>query len=131
MTYKRILIGSWLLTVILLSYNLCLWGGVAITPRLGDAVSFQAPRENILLGLYLSAGRQTVVLGGFPGAARRFAANQFGERFPDLVTSGGIGEVLLAQPWYARGAFYGLPILLVLSIFLQWLRPKQIRSLGG
>lgn len=129
--YKRITAFSWLLTVLFLGYNLFYWGGLAVTPGLGDALSFKAPRENILIGLYLSAGRQTVVLGGMPDSARRFAAGRLGDQLPGLVAQPSIEGALLAQDWIGRAAFYGAPLLLVLSIVLSYFRPKPIRSLGG
>lgn len=131
--YKRITVLSWLLTVLFLGYNLYLWGGLAVTPLLGSALRDQAPRDNILAALYLSAGQQTVDLGHIAGGARRFAAARFEADYPAMIAKPGtaIAHVLAAQSWFGRVAFYGTPVMLVLSILLYRFRQKPVRSLGG
>ena len=82
---------------------------------------------------YLFLGRQLVAGMGQSTAAREFAAR----RFPALVADTEsrpetvLTRFLSAQGAISRLAYYGAPLLLLLSLTLQAMRPKPIRSFGG
>jgi hypothetical protein len=62
-----------------------------------------------------------------------YAARTFPDliEHPDKVRYLAVSRFLAAQPAWGTLAYYGAPILLVLSFIAHAMRQKTIRSLGG
>ena len=123
----------WLLAGWCLAYNLYLWGGLAVTPTVGNELRERASLQSPIAASYLFLGRTVVGAAGYAEPARQFA----GRRFAAAIGATDKGDRLIvrrflaAQSPGARLAYYGAPLLLMLSILLHATRQKQIRSLGS
>lgn len=122
----------WLLTAWCFAYDLYLWGGLAVTPRIGIELRDQASLQSPLAATYLLLGRVAVDAAGRSAQAMAFAAERFPEQVADLESSRQmiLTRFLSAQKAAGILAYYGAPSLLLLSLFLHARRPKQIRSFG-
>ena len=122
----------WFLMAGFLAYDLYLWGGLAVTPRIGAELRDQASVQSPLAATYLFLGRVAVDAAGRSDQAMAFAAKRFPEQVADLAGSRQmiLTRFLDAQKATGTLAYYGAPVLLLLSLFLHARRPKQIRSFG-
>lgn len=129
---KKFLPLCWLVAVLLWAHNLYLWGGVAVTPQVGDRIVDQSMLQSPLAATYLILGKQTVVPIGQSDSARDYAAERFSSVYPDIATDQhtALDRLLAAQSALFRLAYWAAPILLLLSIVLQLRKPKPIRSFG-
>jgi hypothetical protein len=122
----------WLLGGLFLAYNLYLWGGLAVTPKVGLQLREQASLQSPIAAGYLFLGRHAVVAAGLADQATAFAARKFPaeiadqENAPELI----VQRFLAAQSGTGRLAYYGAPFLLLLSLALHATRQKPIRSFG-
>ncbi|MEO7251141.1 MAG: hypothetical protein ABIW30_00860, partial [Arenimonas sp.] len=93
-----------------------------------DRASVQSP----LAATYLFLGRAAVNAAGRSAPAMAFAAERFPEQVADSESSRQLilTRFLAAQKAGGTLAYYGAPLLLLLSLFLHARRPKQIRSFG-
>lgn len=122
----------WLLAAVALAYDIFLWGGLSMTPVIGPRLREQASMETPIAALYLGMGRQSVIAAGKVPEAVAFAERQFpGDVLDtDSARQSIVPRFLAAQSTVSRLAYYGAPVLLVLSLVLHLLRQKPIRSLG-
>lgn len=122
----------WVLAFWLLALDLYTWGGLALTPTIGKQLRQQASLQSPIAATYLFLGRHAVHSAGLDDRARARAADRFPLQVAD--TSGAPETVLLrflsAQSGSDRFAYYGSPILFVLSLVLHARRQKPIRSFG-
>jgi hypothetical protein len=120
------------LTLLVLAQNLFLWGGVAVTPRVGDRIMDQALLQSPIAATYLILGKQTVVPLGIDASARDYAAGRFSSVYPAVALDEhtALDQVLSAQSALLRSAYWAGPFLLLLSIVLQVIKPKPIKSFG-
>ncbi len=122
----------WLLAGLCFAYDLFAWGGLALVPRLGDQLRHDADLHSPLAATYLVAGRFIVLKADLGEKARRFAE----DHFPGMPTPGetdqrhALSEALTAQKSFGTLAYYGAPLLGLLSLALHVGRPKPIRSFG-
>jgi len=122
----------WMLTGLCFAYDLYLWGGLAITPTIGKQLREQASLRSPLAATYLFLGRQAVDAAGLSGRAADFAGSKFPaqiadqESAPQLI----VDRFLSAQSASGTFAYYGAPLLLVLSMVLHARRTRQVRSFG-
>ena len=122
----------WLLAGFFFAYDLFAWGGLALVPKLGEQLQHDADMHSPLAATYLTAGRFIVEKAGQAENARRFAVR----RFPTLPAADetdrrhALSEVLTAQKPFGVLAYYGAPILGLLSLALHLTRQKPIRSFG-
>jgi len=130
--YTRFLPACWLLSALLMAHNLFLWGGVAVTPQVGDRILDQASLQSPVAWAYLVLGKQTVNPIGMDDSARSYAASHFSAVYPDVATDEhtALDRLLAAQSAYLRVSYWGGLIFLVLIIVLQLIKPKPIRSFG-
>jgi hypothetical protein len=130
--YTRFLPFCWLMAVLLIAQNLYLWGGVAVTPKVGDRIMDQALLESPIAATYLVIGEKTVTPLGIEASARDYAASHFSEVYPDVALDEhtALNRLLVAQSALLRTAYWAAPIFLLLSIVLQAIKPKPIRSFG-
>ncbi len=122
----------WLLTALFFAYDFALWGGLAITPTVGKELRAQASLQSPIAASYLFAGRNLVSLAGWQDGAVAFAAKRFPEQIADResLPQSILSRFLAAQSASGTLAYYGAPILLVLSMVLHARRQKQVRSFG-
>jgi hypothetical protein len=130
--YSRFLPACWLLAVVLMLQNLYLWGGVAVTPQIGDRIMNQASLQSPVAWTYLVFGKLTVHPLGLDSAAQEYAAKNFSAVYPEVALDEhtALDRLLAAQSALLRTAYWAGPIFLLLSIVLQLAKPKPIRSFG-
>ena len=130
--YTRFLPACWVLAVLLLAQNLFLWGGVAVTPQVGDRIMDQASLQSPVAWTYLVFGKLSVNPIGLSDSARNYAAGRFSAVYPDVALDEhtALDRLLAAQGALFRTAYWLGPIFLVLAIVLQTIKPKPIRSFG-
>ena len=121
-----------LLAGLFLAYDLYVWGGLAVTPVIGPKLREQASVQSPIAASYLFLGRHAVNAAGRARPAMEFAAKRFPEQVVDTEVSREtiLSHFLGAQSAAAGLAYYGAPLLLVLSLLLHLRRPKPIRSFG-
>ncbi len=130
---RNLRVLCWLLALVFLIFDLYQWGGLAITPTVGPDLREQASVRSPLAASYLFLGRHAVDAARMESSARDFANRHFASQIqgehgsPRLI----VERFLAAQSAVSQLAYYGAPILLVLSLLLHARRPKQIRSFGG
>lgn len=130
--YTRFLPACWVIAVLLMAQNLFLWGGVAVTPQVGDRIMDQASLQSPVAWTYLVFGKQTVKPLGLDDSARDYAAKHFSSVYPDVALDEhtALDRLLAAQGAFLRLAYWAGPIFLGLAIVLQVIKPKQIRQFG-
>lgn len=122
----------WGLFFLFLGIDLYAWGGLAITPGVGKELREQASLRAPLAATYMYAGRKTIEALGRTDpsvayARRHFRAEAFADPGPrELI----VDRFHSAQSATASLAYYGAPILLVLSLVLHVRRQKPVRSFG-
>jgi hypothetical protein len=127
---KRILPLLWSLALVLLANSLFLWGGLALTPRIGNRLIAQATLQDPLATTYLQLGRFAVESTGFDQSAREHAARRFSPIYRDLKFDDYtmLKRVLAAQSWWDGLCYYLLPPLLLFNIGLQVFMGPWIRT---
>lgn len=124
--------ACWILAAWFLASSLYTWGGLAVTPTIGKQLREQSSLQSPLAASYLFVGRHAVSSAGMADRARLHAQARFPEQVadtespPQLVLT----RFLAAQSAAGRLAYYGAPLLLVLSLVLHVRRPRQVRSFG-
>ena len=104
----------------------------ALTPSIGKQLRDQASLQSPLAATYLFLGRHAVHAAGMDDRARARVA----ERYPEQVAAIDsppqtvVLRFLSAQSGTDRLAYFGAPLLLVLSLVLHARRQKPIRSFG-
>jgi hypothetical protein len=123
----------WLLTGWFFAYDLYLWGGLAVTPTVGRELSEQASLQSPLAATYLFLGQVAVDAAGLSSKAADYAGRKFPAQIADRESARQliVSRFLAAQRAQGRLAYYGAPILLVLSLVLHARRQKPIRSFGA
>ena len=122
----------WGLFFLFLGIDLYAWGGLAITPDVGKQLREQASLRSPLAASYMFAGRKTIEALGrrdqaVAYAARHFRAEAFSDPGPPQLV---VERFHAAQSATASLAYYGAPLLLVLSLVLHVRRQKPVRSFG-
>jgi hypothetical protein len=122
----------WLLAIGLFWQNLQTWGGLALTPTIGQQLRSQASVQSPLAATYLFLGRHLVHGLGMDDSARERVARRFGPQVADTDSPPAtvIPRFLSAQSASERFAYYGAPLLFVLALVLHARRQKPIRSFG-
>jgi hypothetical protein len=122
----------WILTGWFFAYDIYLWGGLAITPTIGQQLRERASVQSPIAATYLFVGRKAVDAAGLSDRAVRYAASEFPKEIADTQSPPQliVARFLSAQSASGRLAYYGAPILLVLSMLLHVRRQKPIRSFG-
>ena len=118
--------------VLLLSYDLFLWGGLSRTASLGPVIVEASQREVSLASVYLPVGRQLTGLVGARAAAD-LAQSTFGSLEPRLLANraAAMDTLLSGLPTLPRLGYYGAPVLLLLFLLLFWRRPRGVHMIGA
>lgn len=130
---KRVRLVCWLLTALFCGYDFYLWGGLARTPIIGQRLRDEAIFESPVAATYLFLGRHVVDTAQRRDESAAFAARRFPTLIPNTEAEGppSIHRFLAAQSASGTLAYYGAPVLLLLSLVLHATRQKRIRSFGG
>jgi hypothetical protein len=131
--FKWLVRVFWFAAVVMLFHMFYFWGGIGLTPHVGESVLHQAPRSVDTFGVafYTHTGSQMFGMVA-PDAARAYADAQVGEVYKSLDGNSKIGPETIrnAMPSLVSFSHYGTPIAFILGLIFYWLRPKPIKSLG-
>lgn len=127
---KRVLPLLWCLALLTLAANLYLWGGLAVTPRIGNRLIEQSSLQDPLATTYLQFGRLAVQISGTEDAARRHAATRFSSLYPELKLDEYtmLRRLLAAQPALVTLSYHATPWLLLLSLALHLLTSPFVKT---
>jgi hypothetical protein len=120
-------------SLLMFFHSFYFWGGIGLTPNVGDRVLFQATKQMdlLLVGFYTHTGKAMM---GFvaPDAAPAYAAAEVGQVYPSLDGDqySAAQKIMGAMSSMQRLSHTWAPILLVVFLVLYWLRPKPLKSLG-
>jgi hypothetical protein len=119
------------LFVLSLAYDFYLWGGLARVPGLGPIMLQAAQREVSLAGVYLPVGLAIVDATGLADAAAASAADSFSTAQARVLANpdAAMDAILEGMPPDAAAAYYGAPILLLVSAVLWWRRPRVVHTM--
>ena len=119
--------------LLMLMHSFYFWGGIGLTPNVGDRVLMQASKQMDMLGVgfYTHTGKAIMGLAA-PEAAKAYAANQVGQVYPSLDGDKFMAAQKVRQAMSPTQSFshVGTPIAFILFLVLYWLRPKALKSLG-
>jgi hypothetical protein len=126
------------LFVLLLLAQCLFWGGAAALPELGPVVKRSAQREAPVVSTLMFCGEWLgKALPPLADTGREWAAKALEPAAarlkddPDVAMDFIFSESLNSSQRMAVAGFYALPLLLVLAALAWWLRPRQVRMLGG
>jgi hypothetical protein len=119
----------------MLVHTIYFWGGIGLTPNVGDRVLMQSAKrmelDMIAVAFYTHTG--TSAMGVIaPEAAKNYAANEVGSVYPSLDGDQymAVEKIRSAMNSLQKFSHAGVPIALLVTILLYWRRPKPLRSLG-
>lgn len=126
------------LFVIVLLYDVVVWGAVPTLPEVGPSIAESARREAPLASTYIAIGRS--VDAAVP-ALRAFGearlTDALSEGFPRMRDDASVSMDLIfnttwnAQHRFIRTMYWAAPLLLLLTLLLWTRRPKQVRLMRG
>lgn len=131
------LIALGLFVVVLLA-DLVMWGAVPTLPDVGVAIERSARNEALLASTYIALGSRLdawVPMLGNAGAAMMTSA--ISPAFERIGEDPSVAMDLILNSSYSRAhfwlkfAYWGAPILLVLSLVLWVRKPKQVSLIRG
>lgn len=124
--------------VLVLAYDLVVWGGAARLPEIGPKLLGSAREEGPLTYLYMTAG------GALDSAiptldqwGQQHATAALADGFPRIKEDPRVAmDLVFSQTWNSRHAtlkfcHWAAPALAVLSLVFWLRRPKKIRLIGG
>jgi len=123
------------LFVVFLLYDIVVWGALAAIPDVGEAIIASANREAPLAATYVLLG--TPLDAAVP-ALQSFGADRlmdaFSEGFPRIKADGTVAmDLIFHTTWnvqhrWIRFAYWMPPLLLLLTAWLWWRRPRKIST---
>lgn len=119
--------------VLMLGYNLFVWGGLARMPSLGKLMSETTERELALAGVYLPLGARLVDVTGLRAAAVGHAAARFASIESKLIERPEVAmeTIVAGMPFAVKLPYYGAPLLLPVFVVLWWRRPRGVHMIGA
>jgi hypothetical protein len=131
--FKYIYRAVMAVSLLMFAHSFYFWGGIGLTPNVGDRVLMQASKQLDLIGIafYTHTGKAMMGLVA-PDAAQTYAATQVGHVYPSLDGDKftAAHKVHGAMNSTQRLSHMGAPLGLLAFIALYYLRPKPVRSLG-
>lgn len=130
---KRLLPLLWTLMLLSLAANLHLWGGLAVTPRIGNRLVEQSSLQEPLATTYLLLGRFAVESLGIERGAREHAARRFSPIYRDLKFDDRTmpRRVLAAQSGLDSLCYHASPWLLLLCLALHLLASPFVKTFAS
>jgi hypothetical protein len=124
---------SWVVAFAMALQALLYWGGIGLTPNVGERVIMQSAKSLDTMGVafYTHTGQSMYgVLA--PDAARNYAQQVAGSVFPSLDGQQyGVPQRLrAAMTPLLSFSHYGTPWAFIVAGLLYWRRPKPLKSLG-
>jgi hypothetical protein len=120
-------------SLLMFAHSFYFWGGVGLTPNVGDRVLFQATKQIdlMLVGFYTHTGKAMMGMIA-PDAAQAYAAAEVGQVYPSLDGDKfqAADKIMRAMDSMQSLSHTWAPILLVVFLALYYLRPKPLKSLG-
>ena len=133
----RLYVIGLVLFVVAFVYDIVVWGALPAVPDVGADMAQSAHREAPLASAYMLLGSRLdaaiVPLQSF-GVARLTEA--FGEGFDRIRDDPGVAmDLIFNTNWnfthrWLKTLYWAPPLLLVLTVLLYLMRPKQVRTLG-
>jgi hypothetical protein len=131
--YKHVHRLAWVVALAMLFHSLYFWGGVALTPNVGDRVLMQAQKQIDCIGVafYAHTGKSIFNLV-LTDSARDYAAREVGAIYPSLDGEAHIAAQRLRASMDQLQSFshYGTPWAFFVAGLLYWRRPKPLKSMG-
>lgn len=134
---RRLHLFSLSLFLIVLLYDLVVWGAVPALDGVGPSIADSARREAPLAATYIALGAPldaaVPLLQGF-GRSRLTAA--LSESFDRIREDGTVAmDLILGAAWnnqhrWIQAMYWAAPCLLLLTLVLWLRRPKQVRTLA-
>lgn len=135
MTKPRAVTVVGVLCLVCLLFDMLALGGAA---QQYPAVAQQARAESPLAQTYIVLDRYAVSwIPGFDNASRRVADATFSEAYPAVKAQPDVALTVLFSQSHGvlapllKLAYWAMPLLLLLFLFLVWRRPKSVHLIGG
>lgn len=129
---RRLHLIAAIVFVLMLGYDLHLWGGLARHPQLGTALQ-KASRNDISLGsLYLQAGAPLLDMAGMGSSAAQSATDTFGPLLASIANNpaAAMDNLQREMPFGPKFSYYGAPLMLLATLVLWWRRPREVHMIG-
>jgi hypothetical protein len=118
------------LGLIMLTYSLYYWGGLASHPDVGGFVRDNTSKFGFMTWAYSSAGSTILEMISLQGHAADYAAKQVGDVFPVVKTApfSAMSALYQATPFKIKAANYLGPLLILIAGIAQWRKPKAFKT---
>lgn len=129
-----LLLGSALLFLISLIFNLLTWGPLSRVPKLGEQMEYRAGMESPLAWTYIKIGRGLAQLTGVPQLQVESVNAAFAGAIAQSMTAPEkVIDLLLAERGSLRASLlpwshYGCPTFLLLWIVFTLIRPNRLNT---
>lgn len=131
--FKYLYRAAFIASMLMFAHSFYFWGGVGLTPNVGDRVLMQAAKSMDMIGIAFYTQTGTSMMGIIaPDAAQAYAATEVGHVYPSLDGDkfSAAHKVYNAMDSTQRMSHVGGPLALLVFIALFYLRPKPVKSLG-
>ena len=131
--FKYLYFAAFVTSMLMFLHSFYFWGGIGLTPNVGDRVLMQAVKSMDLVGIAFYTQTGTSMMGIVaPDAAQAYAASEVGHIYPSLDGDkfSAANKVYNAMDSMQHTSHVGAPLALLLFIALYYLRPKAVKSLG-
>jgi hypothetical protein len=121
------------ISLLMFAHSFYFWGGIGLTPNVGDRVLLQATKQIdlMLVGFYTHTGKAMMGMVA-PDAAQAYAAAEVGQVYPSLDGDKfqAAAKIMRAMDTMQSLSHKWAPLLFVAFLVLFWLRPKALKSMG-
>ena len=131
--FKHLWKVAFVVFLAMLMHTLYFWGGIGLTPNVGDRVLMQSAKRMDRVGVAFYTHTGSSVMGVLaPEAAKQYAANEVGSVYPSLDGDQymAVDKIKSAMNSMQQFSHSGTPIAMLIAILLYWRRPKPLKSLG-
>lgn len=127
-----------LLFLLVLAYDLIVWGAAARLPEVGAHLLVSAQREAPLAYVYMRVGSALdEAVPALDAWGERHAEAALGEGFPRIKDDAAVAmDLIFSQTWnphhaFLKGCHWGAPVLAVLALVFWMRRPKKVSLMGS
>jgi hypothetical protein len=132
----RLHVFALILFALIFLYDIVVWGGVYALPDVGAGIADSARREAPLAATYIAIGHALdSAAPGLESYGSARLADALSEGFERIRADPTVAmDLIFGSSWNAshswlKTAYWGAPILLVLTLILWVRRPKQLHAL--